>query len=312
MTLHPAFANYLDDLNVLIAASKAKGVEATTETARAALASLNQFAAEPRAVQSVIDSSIQYVDGDTTITVPVRIYVPLNYRKADSILFVHGGGHMAGDLDVYDWSARRTAEATDMITVSVDYRRSPEHPFPAGLTDTYNVLLQLPRLLDAFDTTGVIHAVADSGGAAVVSSIAMRTASGLWHSPIERQVLLYPSLDYTLSGKSIEEFKTGYFLEADRIRWYFENYFPVGIDWKAASPLFGAMNDQMPDTLVIAAEYDPLLSEAEQYVQAMNAAGSDAKLTIASGMIHAYTFFETMVPDEIEQTYQWIADFLKA
>lgn len=312
MTMHPAFAEYLVGLNEAIAQSKAQNIQATPESARAALASLNQFAAAPRPVAEALNTAVTYEnDMQQVVTVPVRIYVPVDYARSDSILFVHGGGHMAGDLDVYDWSARRTAEATGMITVSVDYRRSPEAPFPAGLTDTYEVLLQMDALLADFDTTGDIHAVADSGGAAVVSSIAMRTAAGEWHSKISRQVLLYPSVDYTMSGQTIHDFETGYFLEADRIRWYFDHYFDDVADRRAASPMFGPFSAQMPETLVIAAEYDPLLSEAQTYVNHVAAAGSSAQLLVAPGMIHAYLFFETMVPAEVDETYRLIAEFLR-
>lgn len=310
MSLHPAFEEYLAQLNPLIAQSKAAGVQPTPESARAALAGLNQFSAAPVEVASTIDRVVQYqLDGEV-ISVPVRIYVPLGYSLNDSVLFVHGGGHMAGDIEVYDSSARRTAAASKMIIVSVDYRRAPEAPFPAGLTDSYQVLLQLPELLADYDVTGTVHAVADSGGAAKVASIAMRTAAGQWKSNISRQVLLYPSLDYTLGGASVAELGEGFFLERDRIVWYFENYFPDGVDWQQSSPLNGPFTDSMPETLVIAAEYDPLRSEAEAYVDRVQAAGSHAELRIAPGMIHAYLFFETMVPELVAESYERIGQFL--
>lgn len=323
MTLHPAFAEYLEELNVLIAEAQKAGVEPTPESARAALAGLNQFALPAVPVAEARDTVVSYdVDaadaemvaasgGLSTVNVPVRIYVPEGYEKSDTVYFVHGGGHMAGSPDVYDFSARRTAQATGMIVVSVDYRLAPEHPFPAGLTDTYQVLKHLDQVLDGYETTGKIHAVADSGGAAVMSSVAMRTAAGQWKSPISRQVLIYPSLDYTMSGESMQKYGTGYFLEAQRVHWYFENYLPDGVNWRDASPLFGAFSAAMPETLVIAAEYDPLLSEAEAYVEKMQQAGAKSTLVIAPGMIHAYTFFENMITEEVENTYRMIGEFLR-
>ncbi len=311
MTLAPAFQAYLDELNPQIAANAAKGVEPTVEGARAALASLNQFALPSVPVAAVHDRAVTYASASGEVVVPVRVYVPSPQEATDVILFVHGGGHMGGDLDVYDFSARRTAAATGMVTVSVDYRLAPEYPYPNGLEDTYAVLHNLGQVLGDVRTTGVIHAVADSGGAAVVSSIAMRVAAGEWQSPISRQVLIYPSLDYTLSGKTIETYGTGYFLEANRVAWYFDNYFAGDVNREAASPVTGPFNAGMPHTLVIAAEYDPLLSEAETYVGRMQQAGAAADLIIAPGMIHAYAFFETLVPDQTERTYEVIAEFLR-
>lgn len=303
MSLHPAFLAYLDELNPLIAAAQAAGVQPSVDSARAALASLNQFALDPKEVAQVSDTLIAGV--------PVRVYVPRPDQPADVIFFVHGGGHMAGDLDVYDFSARRLAAASAMVVVSVDYARSPEALYPVGLEQTYAVLTALPTALTGVKVTGRIHGFADSGGAAKLSSIAQRTAAGTWHSPIDRQVLLYPSLDYTMSGESLKTYATDYFLSTERVGWYFDNYFPPGADRRAASPMFGPFNANVPSTLVIAAEYDPLLSEAETYVSSGQQNGVDMHLLVASGMIHAFAFFEDKVPDDIDRLYQVSAEYLK-
>ena len=309
MSLHPAFEAYLAELNPLIIAARAAGVESTPESARAALAGLNQYALPAVEVAQVFDSAVEYDDGVETVRVPVRVYVPAPGEPRDVVFFVHGGGHMAGDLDVYDFSARRVAAATGMVTVSVDYRRSPEARFPLGLTDAYHVLRSLDDLLSGVATTGRVNAVADSGGAAKLASIEMRVAAGDWASPIARQVLIYPSLDYTLSGDSFDAFGQGYFLEAARVAWYFDQYFSDGDDRVAASPVTGPFSADMPETLVIPAEYDPLLSEAEAYVAGMRAAGAPAELVVAEGMIHAFAFFEALVTRDAERLYELIAQF---
>lgn len=303
MTLHPAFRGYLDQLNPLIEQAAAAGVMPTPESARAALAGLNQFAAPAKPIAVVEDRVIA--------DVPVRVYDPSPEVASDVIYFIHGGGHMAGDLDVYDYSARRLADAAQMIVVSVDYPRSPEAPYPQGLEETYRVLQALPGALPDLETTGAIHAFADSGGGAKLASIAQRVARGEWTSPIDRQVLLYPSLDYTMSGESLETFGNGYFLSAERVGWYFDHYFPEGSDRVAASPAFGPFDAEMPRTLVIAAEYDPLLSEAVDYASRASAAGAPIDLLVAPGMIHAFAFFETMIPTEIDRLYAIAAEFLR-
>lgn len=307
MSLHPEFRAYLDWLNPIALEAQRAGVQATPESARAALAGLNQYALPAVPIAEVHDRAVPAA-GDRRI--PVRVYVPRPGESSDAVLFVHGGGHMAGDLDVYDFQARRTAAATGMVVVSVDYRRSPETPFPGGLNDVYDVLQHLESALVGIETTGRVHAVADSGGGAKVASIAQRVAAGIWTSPIRRQVLVYPSLDYTMSGRTIDEFGSGYFLSAERVAWYFDHYFPAGSDRAAASPLGGPFSADMPETLVIAAEYDPLRSEAEEYVERMRAAGARAELLLAPGMIHAFAFFETMIPDDIAELYTVIGEFL--
>lgn len=304
MGLHPEFRAYLDWLNPIVEANA--GVAPTPEAARAALAGLNEFALPAVGIAEVFDSGVSAGGG----RVPVRVYVPRPGTPSDVVYFVHGGGHMAGDVDVYDFSARRTAAATGMVVVSVDYRRSPEAPYPAGLTDVHDVLLHLDDVLVDVATTGRVHAVADSGGGAKVASIAQRVAAGEWVSPIERQVLIYPSLDYTMQGRSIRDLGTGYFLTAERMAWYFDNYFPAGTDRRAASPLHGRYSPDMPATLVVAAEYDPLFSEAKEYVERMRAAGAEAHLLVAPGMIHAFAFFESKIPGDVARLYEVIAQYL--
>lgn len=303
MSLHPAFQAYLDELNPLVQQAAAAGIEPTPESARAALAGLNGYAAPAVPVAEVSDRTIAGV--------PVRVYVPAPGLARDVVLFVHGGGHMAGDLDVYDHQARRVAVATDMVVVSVDYARAPEAPYPAGLEETHRVLTALPTALPDLATTGRVHAFADSGGAAKVASIAQRVARGTWTSPIDRQVLLYPSLDYTMSGESLETYARGYFLSAERVGWYFDHYFPAGTDRAAASPMLGPFAADQPETLVIAAEYDPLVSEARTYVASAAAAGARVHLLTAPGLIHAFAFFETLVPEEIERLYEVVGAFLR-
>ena len=82
---------------------------------------------------------------------------------------------------------------------------------------------------------------------------------------------------------------------------------PLWASRKVGTPL----SADMPETLVIAAEYDPLRSEAEAYVERMRSAGAAAHLLIAPGMIHAFAFFEQKVPEAIDRLTQVSAEFLR-
>ena len=71
--------------------------------------------------------------------VPVRVYEPLN-PGGSTLIYLHGGGWVVGDVETHDPLCRRVANATGARVVSVDYRLAPEHPFPAGLDDVEDVL----------------------------------------------------------------------------------------------------------------------------------------------------------------------------
>src|SRR5205807_2104766 len=47
----------------------------------------------------------------------------------------HGGMWMLGDLETHDRSCRRLAAATGARVLAVDFRRAPEHPWPAAVED---------------------------------------------------------------------------------------------------------------------------------------------------------------------------------
>jgi acetyl esterase/lipase len=245
--------------------------------------------------------------------VPVRIYHPAPEKELPLLIFAHGGGHMAGSLTLYDPIARRLAEASGHLLVSVDYRLAPECRYPAGLEDFVSVVEGIRPLLRQLEIAGGerLSLAGDSAGGALCASAAHILQYRPDH-PIHKQVLIYPSLDYTLRHPSTEELATGYLLERERILWYFDNYFPPLQDRRGASPLFMPVDGRLPQTLVITAEYCPLRDEGEAYVERLRGAGVAAGQLPFDGMVHAFLNLETLVPDACAEAYRKIGDFLNA
>jgi acetyl esterase len=71
--------------------------------------------------------------------VPVRIFEPAS-PGGFTLIYLHGGGWVVGDVETHDPLCRRVANQTGARVVSVGYRLAPEHPFPAGLDDAEEVL----------------------------------------------------------------------------------------------------------------------------------------------------------------------------
>ena len=68
--------------------------------------------------------------------IPLRLYDTKESRKAGPcVVFIHGGGFVIGDIEVYDSLCSEIAHQLDLPVVSVEYRLAPEHPFPAAPDD---------------------------------------------------------------------------------------------------------------------------------------------------------------------------------
>ena len=79
------------------------------------------------------------VDGDVD-GIKYRTYTPKEGNGPFPIgIWMHGGGYMVGDLNSDDFLCRVIAENTQTAIVSVDYRLTPEHKWPAQLEDSVKV-----------------------------------------------------------------------------------------------------------------------------------------------------------------------------
>ncbi|MES0259206.1 GNAT family N-acetyltransferase [Citrobacter portucalensis] len=280
-----------------------------TLSSRAGLAALtkaNVSTSEPMA--AIINTEVD--TGERCI--PVRIYRPALTGEPKVVVFIHGGGHLSGSVEVYDPVARHLAMATGNIVVSVDYRLAPENPYPAGLSDAKAVIENVWSLLDSqhIPYTRQLTLIGDSGGGAFSATLAAyfsREQPGFIH----RLVLIYPSLDYTLNWPSVQENGTGKLLDESKIRWYFQQYFRNEEDRKQTSPLYLPLSQDFPPTLVVSGGLDPLRDENFAFVARLQAEGIPVQHVHFPGMTHAYLMLEDKVPQEANATYLAIGDFVR-
>jgi acetyl esterase len=244
--------------------------------------------------------------------VPVRIYHPQPGTALPVAIFVHGGGHMAGGIGVYDGIVRKLCESIKHIIVSVEYRLTPEFPYPTAIEDTMAAVRSVFKVLDERKmayTNRDLTLIGDSAGGAICASIVMNEAFVVAEK-IKKQVLIYPSVDYTLTSPSMETFGAGYLLEKTKVEWYFESYFQNNENRQAASPVYSHFYKNMPQTLVVVGSHDPLITEGISYYQNVLNAGAKAELLQIDGVVHAFLMLENLCPEECAKTYQEINYFL--
>ena len=246
-------------------------------------------------------------------SVPVRIYHPAPEEAPAVALFVHGGGHVAGSVALYDPIIRRLALAIRRIVVAVEYRLAPECPYPAALKDTVVCAKHVFSCLDQqrLSYEPRLALLGDSGGGALCATVSHLSQ----YEPdvaIEAQALIYPSLDYSLSQPSVMTNGEGYLLDRERILWLFNSYLQGQENRRSVSPLFMEMTKQLPRTLVITAEFDPLRDEGAAYIRRLKQHGVDCAYQEMRGMVHAYLNLAALVPDACAETYASVAQFLGA
>lgn len=301
---------WLENYNRTMEDLVAGGFEPTPENTRKGMADLTRSLVTHRThIARVQNTRVQAPDH----FIPIRIYHPEPDTSRPILIYYHGGGHMAGSIDVYDPICRNLASASNHIVVSVDYRLAPEHPYPAGVEDAYIVAESIWDILDRNDLKYLMRLsiAGDSGGGALCATVAHRAQydSGL---KIQRQILIYPSLDYTMASPSMDINGVGYLLEKSKIQWYFDHYFQHHEDRQKASPLHMAATAQLPETLVITAGFDPLCDDGAAYVNKLKAHGVVVKHLQFDDMIHAFLNLENLAREACRSLYQAIDGFLNA
>ncbi len=124
----------------------------------------------------------------------LRWYARLESNPGAAVLFAHGGGMIAGDLDVYDPMVSRYADVTGVPFVSVEYRLAPE---VTGTTPADDAFAGLRWLLEHASELGVdpsrVAVMGESAGGGIAAGVAIRARDeGI---ELARQVLIYPMLD---------------------------------------------------------------------------------------------------------------------
>lgn len=304
--ISPKLSDFIIQVNIAAEEAKASGVIITPDLVRGNLDKLAVFIGKGPELAYVKDE----VFNTYTHSIPVRVYSPAPDEALPVVMHYHGGGHMCGSIELYDAISRKISKAGHCIVIAVEYRLAPEHPYPAGINDCQYVLENYEKVLKNINFNQQLMIAGDSAGGAICTTL---TSNNLHHHTIkiDKQILIYPSVDYTMTSASIEENGTGFLLEKSKVNWYFDNYFGQNKSKKELSPLYMPMDKNMPETLIFTAGCDPLRDEGAMYGEALIQLGVEVEQYSFEGMIHAYMLLDSMVAQECDRTYQLIGEFIR-
>jgi acetyl esterase len=267
----------------------------TPQSARDALRALAaaRAAIPPPPVESVEDIKVKGATGPLA----ARVY-RVSRAKSPTVVFFHGGGWVAGDLETHDRQARLLAIETGAVVVSVDYRRPPETPFPGAFEDAFAALRDVfARSAEFGGDDKRVGVAGDSAGGnlAAATAIACRDAG----IKLAAQLLAYPVTDvagnYADAGENARfpsraENAEGYFLSRAVMQWFAGHYLgdtKQGADWRV-SPLRAKNLAGLAPAIVCTAWFDPLRDEGKAYADALAAAGVTTQYYDGHGLIHGY------------------------
>ncbi|MCC8974845.1 alpha/beta hydrolase, partial [Bradyrhizobium brasilense] len=217
---------------------------------------------------------------------------------APTVIFFHGGGWVAGDLETHDRQARNLVIDTGAVVISVDYRRPPETRFPGAFEDAFAAIRDVvARIAEFGGDLSRVGVAGDSAGGnlAATTALACRDAG----IRLAGQLLVYPVTDVVgnfadaaenAKFPSRAENADGYFLTRATMQWFCGHYLAgkaEGADWRV-SPLRAKSLAGVAPAVVTTAWFDPLRDEGHAYAKALQAAGVQVAYHSGEGLIHGY------------------------
>ena len=238
--------------------------------------------------------SLYPLEPDVTVTPVTANGVPSEWSStpgADSsraILYLHGGAFAAGSVTSHRLLVTALGRAAGARTLAVDYRRAPEHPFPAALDDTLAAYRFL--LAEGFAPKNLAIAGDSAGGALTMGALlALRDAG----EPLPGAAfVIAPWVDLANRGETyaskaeadpiiskpyLDELAASYLAGADPIP-------------RLASPLGGDFRG-LPPVLIQVGSSETLLSDSIALAGQLGEADVAVTLEVWPHMVHVWHLF---------------------
>jgi acetyl esterase/lipase len=262
----------------------------TARAERAALAARLRAGIVPDPSVAVTDDS---VPGDPPVR--VRRYRPAAADPTEPLpclVWIHGGGHVVGDVEQDDPLMEHLVATLGITTVSVDWRRAPEHPYPAELYDCYATLTWVHAQADRLGVDReriAVGGASSGGGSAAGLALLARDRGG---PPIVAQLLVYPMLDDRTESPAhawLDDTNLWHPTK-NRLAWaaYLGGADPVP---PYAAPARATDLAGLPPAFLAVGDLDLFAEEDARYAARLIAAGVPTELHVYPGGVHGFDVF---------------------
>ncbi|MEJ0005673.1 MAG: alpha/beta hydrolase [Steroidobacteraceae bacterium] len=293
MPLDPRAKQFLERLAAL---NPRDAITLSVAERRAALRHMLDFAGSECPVGGIVNQEVPGPDG----TLRIRVYTPAAPLPGllPGLVYFHGGGLVAGDLDSHDGICRALCTASGCRVLAVDYRLAPEHRFPAAVADGIRATTFIAAHASDFGVdSGRLGVGGDSAGATLAAVVCQQFAAQ-GNQAIRLQVLLCPILDLAAQTPSRRALAQGYLLDESTLQHDLKHYLDVDTDTAdpRVSPLRIATVAGLPQACIHTAEFDPLRDEGQLYAERLRQAGVPTRYTCHPGMIHLFYGMGKLMP----------------
>lgn len=233
---------------------------------------------------------------------------PVDLEPTRVILYTHGGGFAVGSAASHRKLGGHLATALEAAALVVDYRRSPEHPFPAQLEDATAVYREL--LERGYAPENIVTCGDSAGGNLAVSTVLKLRDDGV---PLPGAVIaLSPWLDMEHAGETLE---TNAATDALVQRQMLEGMSAMflGGTGQAKDPLANPLYADFtgfPRLYIDAGSSETLLDNATRLAELARSAGVDVTRSIVDGMQHVFPILAGRAKEadeEIARIARWYA-----
>lgn len=239
--------------------------------------------------------------------IPLRV-IRSSSKAKGTFLHIHGGGWMYGAADLQDERLKQLADATSLDCISVDYRLTPDHPYPAANEDCEAAALWLVKQGAKQFNTGFLAIGGESAGGHLSADTLLRLRDKHDLIPFQAAVLIAGIYDLAMTPSAYNFHQKLVLSHKDMVN-YSAAYLQNNEDRHTPeiSPLYAELQDMPPAHFTVGTQ-DALLDDTLFMANRWQQFQPDIELDIYPGGCHVFQYFGEL--EQAQASRKAMADFL--
>lgn len=217
-----------------------------------------------------------------------------NERRRPCLIYVHGGGMIMGNLDTGNLNCFEFVRELNILVVSIEYRKSPEFPYPAAINDCVDGINWVAKNAESLniDISNIgIYGSSAGGGLVLGTALKLRDAG---QDIIKYMLPIYPMIDDTnTTASSFEITNVGVWDRSTNIEawnWYLSG---AKAD-EYAAPARAKNLTGLPPCYSDVGNFDLFRDENTLFFDRLTKSGVPTEFKVFSGAFHGS---ENLAPD---------------